>query len=149
MNDREWRCTCCGWRGDIVRISCPGPTGIALCLECDAPLRTRLDELKEEFLKFDEECPRVWQYFQMFTFDRIYRGFKRFSAYAVIERIRWETELPDTEGEFKISNNHRPFYARAFMEAFPQHVGFFQLNEQISRLHPPHHWYDIDEELLK
>ena len=93
--------------------------------------------MREQFLKFHKAHPKVWVLFVQFTFDRIDRGFKHYSANGVFERIRWETaEAKTPEGEFKISNNHRPFYARVFMLKYPEHEGFFRVHEQTSRKQP-------------
>jgi len=96
---------------------------------------TRYDEMRDEWLNFHNENPQVWELFCRFTRQIADRGFTSYSADAVIQRIRWETDQArvDCEKNFKINNNHIPFYARAFMNACPQYSGFFRTRHQISR----------------
>lgn len=61
------------------------------------------------------------------------RGFKNYSVNAIFERIRWEIDAGgDGVSAFKLNNNYRAFYSRAFMKKFPQHSGFFRTREQVS-----------------
>jgi len=48
----------------------------------------------------------------------------------VFERIRWHTDV-ETRGDtpFKLSNNHRAYYARFFMHNHPEYQGFFKTKE--------------------
>ena len=100
--------------------------------------KTRKDELEESALEFHRRNPKVWTLFIKFTQQMIDRGFRNYSAYAIFERIRWETDEADDEGRstFKVNNNHRPYYARWYMQAFPEHLGFFRLRELISETEP-------------
>lgn len=98
-------------------------------------MTTRYDQMREQTIRYHLKNPLVWQYFCKFTFEIMERGFKNYSSNAIFERIRWETDQADTEGQstFKVSNNHRAFYARAFMKKYPEHAGFFRLREQTSK----------------
>lgn len=98
-------------------------------------METRYDQLRDAARTFHSQHPEVWELFKRFTFDRIDRGFAHYSVNAIFERIRWETDQARTDPtiSFKLNNNHRPFYARAFMKHYPEHEGFFRLREQISR----------------
>jgi len=87
-------------------------------------------------MKFHAEHPEVMEMFDKFAIDRINRGFQKYSAKTIFERIRWETAVPfdvDPKAEFKLSNNHTAFYSRAFMNVYPQYKGFFATKEQISK----------------
>ena len=65
-----------------------------------------------------------------FTFDVINRGYNNYSINSVFERIRWHTDIETKcEREFKLSNNHRAYYARYFMHLHPKHDGFFRTKE--------------------
>lgn len=100
-------------------------------------LKSRYEEMKEQYEEFDKEHPEVWEYFVRFTFDRINRGFDQYSVNGIFERIRWETARPGIYGTanntFKLNNNHRPFYARRFTLEYPQFEEFFKTRKQISR----------------
>lgn len=87
--------------------------------------------LKEKFTKYDRENPKVWEYFEYFSKQLIAAGRNKISAALIIERIRWEV-LIDTKSDeqFKISNNHTAFYARKFMEVYPEFDGCFYTRTQ-------------------
>jgi hypothetical protein len=89
---------------------------------------SRAERLRAEFERFHAENPYVYSLFERFAFDAIRAGRKRFSAHAVIHRIRWYTQVETKSRDgFKINNNWFPFYARLFMRDHPEHEGFFCL----------------------
>tara|TARA_A100001391_G_scaffold182460_2_gene149021 strand:+ start:6898 stop:7251 length:354 start_codon:yes stop_codon:yes gene_type:complete len=95
--------------------------------------KTRLEEMREQCKRFHVEHPEVWRLFVRFTNEMIDRGFTNYSVNAVFERIRWEIDAGgDGVNAFKLNNNYRAFYSRAFMRKYPQHDGFFRTREQTS-----------------
>ena len=85
-----------------------------------------MSRLEEQWKKFHEENPQVWDLFKKYTMEVVNTGRKHYSVNAIIERIRWHTNI-ETKGEqFKISNNHRAYYARYFHEQYPSLDGFFK-----------------------
>jgi hypothetical protein len=85
------------------------------------------DALKQRWWEYHRENPKVYELFEKFTLDVIGRGHKNYSANAVFERIRWHTDVEvEEEGEFKLSNNHRAYYARYFHWKHPEFDGFFR-----------------------
>ena len=86
-------------------------------------------EKEVEFRIFHEANPEVYQMFERFSFDAIHRGHKRLSAEMIINRIRWETKIVTSDVEYKINNNHKPFYSRLFIAQHPQHRDFFQIRQ--------------------
>ena len=95
---------------------------------------TRYDQMKERFEKFHNEHPEVWALFIDFTFDRIRLGFEHYSVDAITQRIRWETEVGSNKlADFKINDHYRAFYARLFMDTYPDYKGFFRLRPQKSK----------------
>ena len=99
-------------------------------------MKTRYEEMEEAAVKFHRQNPKVWEYFVRFTFEVIHRGFKHYSVNGVFERIRWETDEADTDGKstFKLNNNYRAFFARWFMDTYPEHNGFFRIRFMPSEL---------------
>lgn len=96
-------------------------------------MKTRYEELTEQFKEFHIKHPMVWELYQQFAFDRIKMGFKNYSSKGIFERIRWEIATPNTDPkDFKLNNNYTAFYARWFMQKFPEHEGFFRLRDQQS-----------------
>ncbi|MBC8324318.1 MAG: hypothetical protein H8E27_01655 [Verrucomicrobia subdivision 3 bacterium] len=74
---------------------------------------------------YHQAHPEVYRRFIQFTLEVIEAGREHYSAQAIIERIRWETEIQGG-GEFKLPNAHVAFYSRLFMEDHPMHDGFFR-----------------------
>jgi len=81
---------------------------------------------KSDFENFHENNPRVYELFILFTSRVIGRGFKHYSADAIVHRIRWETGVETRGDEFKLNNNYISAYARMFERDFPQYQGFFR-----------------------
>ena len=100
-------------------------------------MKSRKDEMREQCVKFHRANPIVWQYFVRFTKMMIAKGFKNYSVNAVFERIRWEIDAGgDGVSAFKLNNNYRAFYARAFMKQYPEHDGFFRTRIQTTEEKP-------------
>jgi len=94
----------------------------------------RHQEMRAQAIVFHKAHPKVWILFVEFTLERIAKGFNHYSARGIFHRIRWETAEADTsKNEFKINDNHSPFYSRRFMRMYPQHDGFFRTRHQISK----------------
>ena len=72
------------------------------------------ESLKKKWWEFHKNNPHVYELFEKFTFQIIQAGFKNYSANAVFERIRWHTDIETRGSGFKLSNNHRAYYARYF-----------------------------------
>ena len=76
--------------------------------------------------QFHQDNPDVYHLIKHYTYEVIRTGKKRYAISAIIERVRWHTEI-ETKGDgYKINNNWRPFYARLFMAEHPQYEGFFE-----------------------
>lgn len=87
--------------------------------------------LAEKFAKFDAENPGIYFLFKRFANDMIKVGRKKLSASLITERIRWEVNINTVSDDiFKLSNNHRAFYARKFMGDYPEHGEIFNIREQ-------------------
>lgn len=80
------------------------------------------------YQEYDRKNPRIYEMFKHFALEAVRMGRKRFSAEAVINRIRWETMVRGDD-EFKINNNIKPYYSRKFMNEYPELEGFFQLRK--------------------
>lgn len=90
--------------------------------------------LWRQFRDFDERNPQIWEEFEKRTVSAIQKGLTKLGAKLVIETIRWDEMIgkPKNE-EFKICNNHHPYYARKFMLAHPEFRGVFELRKVRSK----------------
>lgn len=98
--------------------------------------KSRYEEMLEQAQNYHKERPEVWGLFCKFTLEQIKKGFKNYSAqHGIFARIRWESDKPDFDGKstFKINNNYSSIYARAFMNKYPEHEGFFRTRKQTSK----------------
>lgn len=80
----------------------------------------------EKFEAYHRRHPEVWGLFKKYANEMRDTGRKRYSAWAIVSRIRWDHDIQKTE-EFKISNGYIAFYARVLIEACPKFRGWFQL----------------------
>jgi hypothetical protein len=80
---------------------------------------------KEAFKEHLEENPHIWEMFERFALMAA-RKREYYSAKAIIHRMRWQTEIEEKGGEFKLSDGWISHYARKFMEDHPEHDGFFR-----------------------
>jgi len=85
--------------------------------------------LKQKWWEFHKANPQVYELFKRFTFEALRSGRKNYSANAIFERIRWHSEIETQGDDFKLNNNHRPYYARLFMHDYPEYDGFFRTRE--------------------
>lgn len=81
--------------------------------------------MEAAFWKFHRENPHVYTLFDRFTRRAIAAGRTRLASKLICERIRWETAVETRGEEFKINNNHMPYYARLWMRNNPRYAGFF------------------------
>jgi hypothetical protein len=80
------------------------------------------------FTNFHQENPGIWRLFERFSL-RAAQTRERYSAYAVLHRVRWEVEIEtrDVDGlGLKVNNDFTPFYARLFRLAHPDRAGVFE-----------------------
>lgn len=80
---------------------------------------------KSEFIKFDMAHPEIYKLFEKFSLQAA-RKKTRFSAKAIMHRIRWETEIEYDDREFKIDDGWISHYARKFLRKHPELEGFFE-----------------------
>jgi hypothetical protein len=105
-----------------------------LALEFDSPTarRERAPRLTiaERFERYDRANPRVYEAFVRFAREAKRRGLKKYSADAVIQRLRWHFMIDldgPRDGEFLINDNFSAYFARKAMAEHPDLQGFFCL----------------------
>jgi len=84
-----------------------------------------------DFLEYDFDNPHIWDKFEEFALLAASRR-KHFGVGAVMERIRWYTEIEANRDDYKVNNNWRAFYARKFALKYPEHAGFFRCRESVA-----------------
>lgn len=72
----------------------------------------------------------IRELFEHLAFRVIATGRRRYSARAILHRIRWEHEIEYGDTDFKVNNNYSARLARWFMAKHPHTAGFFELRER-------------------
>jgi hypothetical protein len=83
---------------------------------------------EQRFLKFHADNPHVYALFDRFTREAVDSGTPRYSAYAIVNRIRWHTTIETVGTAFRVPNDHIPYLARLWLRQNPQHAGFFVIH---------------------
>ena len=79
----------------------------------------------EAFIAYHEANPQVFELLKKRALELRGKGRKRYGINGLCEVVRWHLTLHTTGDEFKLNNNHRPFYARMLMALAPELKGFF------------------------
>lgn len=86
-----------------------------------------MSHLEAAFWRFHADNPSVYLLFDRFTHQILAAGFQRYSADAVMHRIRWHTNIVARNPALRMSNNHAAYYARLWMANNPRHTALFEL----------------------
>lgn len=78
------------------------------------------------FKIYDRDNPLIWEKFEELAFVSAQSTRNRFSAKAIIEHIRWDTNIVGT-GDYKITDTWTAFYLRKFLLKYPRFRNFFSL----------------------
>ena len=90
----------------------------------------------DQFVVYHKDHPEVWNLFKQYAEQMYTAGRKKYSAWAIISRIRWDHDIEKTE-EFKISNGYIALYARMLEAVVPKFKFFFQLRPLGGRARRP------------
>ena len=92
---------------------------------------SKREEMQARFDTFHAEHPQVWKLFLRFVKEALQAKRKRFGARMIWERMRWYSLVEVDDGsDFKLNDHYPPFYARLFMDTYPQYAGFFEIREK-------------------
>ncbi len=83
--------------------------------------------LLDQWWAFHRRNPGVFKSFRDNALRMKACGRKRYSAWAIINKVRWDYDLKTEGDEFKINNNHIALYARYMIHKHPEFKGFFNL----------------------
>lgn len=83
--------------------------------------------IPERFAAFHAANPVVYRLFRQYAHDAKRAGRTRFSADAIIQRIRWFVSVETNGDEFKINDHFSAHYSRMLIAEEPEFAGFFEL----------------------
>lgn len=90
---------------------------------------------KETELIEGEYIPKeIVRAFNATALDVISRGFTRFGAFAIINKIRWEQAISRDGREFKCTNNWAPLLSRNFAKEYPEYKDLFVFKKRKAKL---------------
>lgn len=84
------------------------------------------DSIDERFWAYHQKRPEVYRLFQELADTLRSRGRSRYSADAILHRIRWHYHVERSDGDFKINDHFSSRYARLLMRNRPEYNGFFE-----------------------
>jgi len=84
-----------------------------------------MSKLERDFLVFHATNPHVYDKFVELARLAKRRGYHRWSANGIFERLRWFYAFETVGDPFKLNNNFRAYYARLAMGREPDLQGFF------------------------
>ena len=87
---------------------------------------TPLTGKAQRFEQFHKDNPHVYREMCRFAREWMSRGGTRLGVDMLLGRVRWEVSTPTTGIEYKIANDHKPFYARLMMYQEPDLAGLFE-----------------------
>ena len=85
--------------------------------------------IREGFNKFNEENPHVFKAFEEQAITAINKGRKKISAKLIINWVRWNEFLRTSDQNFKINDAYQSYYARHFVEKYPQYANVFEFRK--------------------
>ncbi len=79
-----------------------------------------------KFEQYHINNPQVYEVFKIYA-DKAIKKQDKYSAWLIINIIRWETPFGSSTDQFKISNNFISLYARKLMREYPRFRGYFNI----------------------
>jgi hypothetical protein len=94
----------------------------------DGPRGTENEEtIDARFAAFDAAHPEVWDLFRRFAGELLASGRERYSADAILHRVRWHYAVNAERDEgFKINDHFSSRYARKLRESDERFADFFE-----------------------
>lgn len=82
---------------------------------------------RKGFKTFDKKNPIVYKKFKKYASQLYKSGRRRYSAWAIINAVRWEQDFGTRGSKFKIDNDFIALYARKLVRENKNFKGFFNL----------------------
>lgn len=84
-------------------------------------------DLLQRFKEFHQKNPEVYRLFKLNAEKILLTGRKKYSAWTIIQVIRWEYDLKTQGDVFQINNDYIAIYARLLIYNDSKFKGFFEL----------------------
>ncbi|MAF44288.1 MAG: hypothetical protein CMI54_09040 [Parcubacteria group bacterium] len=87
-------------------------------------------KLERRFGEFHSKNPEVYSELVRLARELKVAGRERYGIKSLFEIIRWHKAMSTIGDDFKLNNNHAPFYARLIMRKEPDLEKFFEIRAQ-------------------
>jgi hypothetical protein len=89
------------------------------------------ERIQEQFERFDQAHPEMYEAFRAIADDLLRRGRRHYGSKAIFEMIRYHRLLSgqDDNEPFKINNSYSSRYARKLIDEDERFRDFFELRE--------------------
>ena len=99
--------------------------------------------IRDGFIDFHKENPEVFAAFEEQAIKAINAGRSKLSAKLIINWIRWNHFLESDDKNFRINDAYQAYYARAFVEKYPQYEDKFNFRKLRNEEEGP--YMNVDE----
>lgn len=99
--------------------------------------------IREGFEMFNKDNPHIFEAFEKQALKAISKGRKKLSAKLIINWIRWNEFLESSDLNFKINDAYQAYYARHFVEKYPEYSGVFNMRKLRNEESAP--FMEVDE----
>jgi hypothetical protein len=96
----------------------------------NAAIKYQEQTIQDKFEIYHQDNPHVYELFKKYARMARDRGFNKFSAKAIFERLRWHYMIETSGDVFKLNNNYTAHYARMLMDDDEAFDGFFETRER-------------------
>lgn len=83
----------------------------------------------ERWAAFHAANPKVYELFRRFAAEARAAGLPRYSADALLHRIRWYVTIETKGDTFKVNNDWASYYARQLVADDPSYADFFEMRK--------------------
>jgi hypothetical protein len=85
--------------------------------------------IRQGFNRFNKENPHIFKAFEEQALKAIKNGRTKISSKLIINWIRWHEFLQSSDKNFKINDAYQSYYARFFIEKYPQYNDVFEFRK--------------------
>lgn len=85
--------------------------------------------IRDGFNEFNKQNPHIFKAFEEQALKAISRGRTKLSSKLIINWIRWNEFLRSSDQNFRINDAYQSYYARFFIEKYPQYSGIFEFRK--------------------
>ncbi len=103
--------------------------------------------IRDGFNQFNRENPHIFKAFEEQALNAIMKGRTKISAKLIINWIRWHEFLESSDLNFKINDAYQSYYARYFIQKYPQYSEVFELRKLRNEEEAPYMSVDSNGQL--